>query len=34
MKMTEHMVQMALLDLAQFIQGKDGMKPPRRRRLQ
>ena len=34
MKMTEHLVQMALLDLAQFIQGKDGSKPPRRRRLQ
>lgn len=34
MKMTEHLLQMALLDLAQFIQGENGPKPPRRRRLQ
>ena len=34
MKMTKHLVQMALLDLAQFIQGTDDSKPPRRRRPQ
>ena len=28
MKMTEHLLQMALLDVAQFIQGTDGPKPP------
>lgn len=32
MEMTEHLLRMALLDAAQFIQWQDGLPPPRRPR--